>query len=623
MFTGGDYEPDGLFGSRNISPEATKGAFFPYQQDAGDDDRGLQAVLEADPRIRELGDAAVHTVRDRVRRAPGIVMRRFPVPEGDPFILAEMRPKWAIWTGKPPTEHDHNELSPAERENHLKPETSKTKPEDVWRGCTPAEYKRFSKLYGFEVTGGGDHFGRDVGGLHVHIKIAKYLFQKNEQKTIEDPDGPHAHTDYDGTLERLYRGEDPHADKTLEGLYRHIDSKQHLKERRESWQERAEYMRARGLDPAGLNPDGKYRKLVHVTPTLRKSKMTGRDRLVYKDGLPAKDEIHPHYVNIDSEFYAKRLSIHPWSRAALDNAGRIVFALEGCLKETAAVVAGEVTFSCPSVSLWDAPELAEFAGNHLGGKTVWVVCDSDWEREDGDSVIRMALLARDALRRYGADAHIAAPPPATCDEHGPGTKADGKHGLDDHLGPCTRGKVDDLVWVERETPWGLTDWLEVNPPPGRKPREEGVDRDAIVLRWIAKHASKNGSTTVALSTVAKNIKGELQDLRDRQAARRDKTADRVSRTAAEKVVQDAIRNLVKYEIVKVIQPLSARTRFHLRAKKVEWTGKLRIIVEELQARTDTSRTIRDYVPPSERRRGYPALSEDQAGTMQEAVSDPG
>jgi hypothetical protein len=314
-----------------------------------------------------------------------------------------------------------------------------------------------------------------------------------------------------------------------------------------------------------------------VTPELN------HGRLVYRDGLPADDEEHPHYVNVDSTRYAERLSIHPWSLKALDSADRVFFALEGCLKEAALVAAGEVTFSCPSVSLWNAKELEPFAANHLRGKTVWVVCDSDYDREDDDSVIRMALLARDALRRYGADAHIAAPPAG-----GEGCEhKDKKHGVDDHLGlkPCGKGDVDDLVWVDRQAGWDLADWLAVNPPPGRKRREDGVDRDNIVLRWIATHASKNGSTRVALSTVGQNVKGELEDLNGRK----------MSRGAANKAVERAIRNLIAYGVVEEIEPLRERRTRHYRKVRSEWTGKLRVVVPELQARTDTSRRVGQYL----------------------------
>jgi hypothetical protein len=583
VFTDEDFEPDGLFGSRGITPEAVQGdgwqAFFRYEQ--GDAD----AVLDADPLIGELGGRAVRTVTDRVARAPGIVMRRFPVPEGKAFILGEMRPEWPIWTGKLPTVHMHNEYTEREREHHVN--RRKMKAAAVRKGCTPAEYERIAAKDGFDITGGGDHFGRDTDRLHVHVKIAKYLFQENARETREDPDGPHAHTDY----------------KTAEGLRRHLDSAQHQKERRQSWQERAESIRARGFDPAGLDPGAKYRKLVYVTPQLNDA-----GRLMYQDGLPAEDEEHPHYITVDSTRYAQRLSIHPWSLKTLDSADRILFCLEGCLKEAAAVVAGEVTFSCPSVSLWDAPELEEFAANHLRGKTVWVVCDSDWERDEDDSVIRMALLARDALRRYGAYAEIAAPPPGrrNC-EH-----KDRKHGVDDHLGLllCGRGDVDDLIWVDREAGWNLADWLAVNPPQGRKRRWDGVERDNIVLRWIATHAAKNGTTRVALSTVAQNVKGELEDIRRKP----------MSQAAANKAAERAVRNLIRYGVIEEIEPLRERVRHHLRAEKREWVGKLRVVVPELQARTDTSRRVAEYArrPP----RPSPALSEDQIAQLREAVSDP-
>jgi hypothetical protein len=277
----------------------------------------------------------------------------------------------------------------------------------------------------------------------------------------------------------------------------------------------------------------------------------------------------------------------------LDDADVVWFVLESCMKEAALVSAGEVTFSCPSINLWHAPELEDFS-RKLQGKRVYVVCDSDWNRETDDLVIRQVLLARDRLKSYGIDAHSSAPPtPVDREPEGEWEirctnkkhTDDAKHGVDDHLGPCTgrrtqSRKVEDVIVISRETGYGLAEWLADNPPVGRKPRADGLERDAIVLRWLALHAGVNGNTTVYLRTVAANLQEELGS---------------ESEDAARKAVERAVRKLIEYGVVEEVEAISdRRPRRHFRQEFPNPKGILRVR-DRLQAETIITR-IRDHRP---------------------------
>lgn len=126
-----------------------------------------------------------------------------------------------------------------------------------------------------------------------------------------------------------------------------------------------------------------------------------------------------------------------------------VFVMEGTLKMCAVAEAGYPVIDAGSVTLWngtravwdDAPwdpdfsylgdrlerEIDAFARLHLGGRTVAVICDSDWNendnvREETDHVVRI-------LEGHGARAVRCAPPSRPADHpEGP------KRGIDDWLG---------------------------------------------------------------------------------------------------------------------------------------------------------------------------------------------
>jgi hypothetical protein len=156
----------------------------------------------------------------------------------------------------------------------------------------------------------------------------------------------------------------------------------------------------------------------------------------------------------------KRLDANPlFSEADFENSPRVYFILEGNLKADACGTAGGIVFDVPSVTLWDAPELPDFAKRFLRGKEVIIVCDSDWY--SNDQVKRQALLCRQFLRDLGVDeAHIAAPP-----ERPGKTHKERKQGLDDYL--RGGGTLDGLLVLDLEA----------------RPRRELGD-------WIVQHGGK-------------------------------------------------------------------------------------------------------------------------------------
>jgi hypothetical protein len=140
---------------------------------------------------------------------------------------------------------------------------------------------------------------------------------------------------------------------------------------------------------------------------------------------------------------AKRIDVHPLAESLFESARCVYFVIEGCLKADAILSRGEAVFSVPSVTLWDAPELEEFASAYLLGKFVVIVPDADWFKNG--AVESQALMCRSALRKLGIAAVVAAPP-----------QDFGRKGVDDFL--AAEGVLDDLIVFGRERPHALKAW---------------------------------------------------------------------------------------------------------------------------------------------------------------------
>jgi hypothetical protein len=684
--------------ARGITREVASGAFLRYREQLD-----LHAVLAFDPTIRARGESAVTVTVQRIERAPGVIMRRWAVPDAEPLITAEFRPDWPIWSGEPVYAHRHN---PSTTKGHVN--RSKTTGAGVRRAMTDAQYeahlKKFAAILpdvvghtedGRDVRGdasadlafGADHFGADTPARHCHVKVAKYLFAAtptltsvppgaphvhaaghhvaddghvhtlnafflaDENHSLVHPGTPHAHVPYDHDVNRRYRvSVDDLSSKEREDFERSLAMHlyyRHSKVRYFESEEKAQAWLDKEMDAGAkkvyerpltfeeddvralrsglglsddINPDsalgralasgririGRYDpagpapRIRSVLAELRRTP-SGRFKARVADGIYAEqneeggnfydkpvvalqrdwgdgqlnidteEHLHREPAKDTSEALARRLSIHPMSRERLASAERVFFLLEGCLKEASVVSAGEVTFSCPSVTLWNAPELPDFATKHLAGKRVYVVSDSDWDRPHDDGVIRQLLSATDRLRSLGVEAHATAPPPpsfAGCTDvkH----LKDNKHGIDDHLSRCTNGGMDDLVVVRRAIPYGISEWMADHPKPGERPRIDGRRRDEIVLRWLVMHASEHGVSTVPLKTVARYLQPLLGS---------------TSEEGARKAVERAILSLGARGALEITEPLAVRRSSRRYRKDYEdWGGEV-VITHWLRAET--------------------------------------
>lgn len=146
-FTANDFEPVGVFGSRGIGPEAVKGAFYRYEQEA--DVRPETVFNGPSDDMNDVIGRALRRARRLAKKARGMMMVRFPVPDANPFIFNEQRPDWAIWVGDPtypawmggiPDPHDHdNDFTDASISLKRHVNRGKTNVEHVERGVTPDE----------------------------------------------------------------------------------------------------------------------------------------------------------------------------------------------------------------------------------------------------------------------------------------------------------------------------------------------------------------------------------------------------------------------------------------------------------------------------------------------------
>jgi hypothetical protein len=185
--------------------------------------------------------------------------------------------------------------------------------------------------------------------------------------------------------------------------------------------------------------------------------------------------------------FAKRIDVHPLAADKIKAASRVFFGIEGCIKADAILSAGGAVFSVPSVTLWDADELPAFAEMYLGGKQIVIVPDADWFLNP--AVMTQAMLCRSSLRRLRLEACIAAPPID-------GVKL-GIKGIDDYLGKG-RGTMEQLDVIERETAFGLAEWLV-----RRGGRKDKIIRAAEVLESLALHACPEGTIRAPLRTIAR------------------------------------------------------------------------------------------------------------------------
>jgi hypothetical protein len=137
----------------------------------------------------------------------------------------------------------------------------------------------------------------------------------------------------------------------------------------------------------------------------------------------------------------KRLDMNPLAALLLPDARQVFFSIEGSIKADALLSKGTCAFAVPSVTMWSALELDEFARKHLAGKVVYVVPDQDWV--DNPMVSTQAFLCTDYFKQRGVEAYVAASP-------GP------EKGVDDFL--AGGGRVQDLFTQDRALPQTFDYW---------------------------------------------------------------------------------------------------------------------------------------------------------------------
>jgi hypothetical protein len=572
-----------VFGERGITRKVAEcdGAFFAYEQGdhipqewlyVGDPTKQHVGVgLPERPERDALSDEELTTVEElsdaRAARAPGLMMRRFPVPGADPFLFAQQRPERAIWSGGHKKPHRHSTLPWGARNKHEDIERTKKHPVtrgDVERGLTPDELAWFQKRTGWTVNYGADHFGKRTNKPHLHVDPGKYLFVPNSK--VAEPYG-HDHQNY-----------------TAKRLARHL------------WQDH-EWPEVRYTDSKRTPSDPMSRELLklmhgahggkHIDESRfppRRGPRGGRGRTVV--GHPEIDEWHEHETKRDRHFYAKRLSSHPMGFERIAKADFVCFAFEGELKEAALVSAGWATFSCPAVGMWDAPELDAFVHNHLIGKLVLIIPDSD--ALQNENVIMQTMLAKERLNFLGALAATVIPTPEqrACKLHG--QKRSDKRGVDDYL--ADGGRVEDMTWFTREPGTDLSDWLQEHDkrsPSGRMPRRNRIDHDAVILRHLTMIANKDGETGTSLHSAARYVRPELEQLRAEEGKPPFK-----SHEFAVVDVERAVERMDKvYGAIEGFDTLADR---RMKREHDEWSGEL-TVHPDLRARDDDTRSVADLL----------------------------
>jgi hypothetical protein len=377
---------------------------------------------------------------------------------------------------------------------------------------------------------GGDERHEEREDVHEHPDKAKYVFPPSAKK-----DDPWNHDHDRGKSGEFYR-------KHPDALKRHI----------ENWHEK-------NPELIQHNPDGTHTHFRRV-----------------------KDRSNP---------LAKRLDIHPMALELLANAGVVYFGLEGCLKADSILSAiiredrKESVFSVPSVSLWDAPELADYADRFLKGKTVIVVPDADWV--DKDLVIAHARFAQRFLSLRGIPTYIAAPPLNN-------DRSVEHKGIDDFLG--AGGSLDDLVVLERyDSPHLTATYLETHArrnvhKSNRRRRSEAVDNDVALMMTLARFADSHGRVKathkslakilgVDRSTVTRHV-NHLKEIRWIEVERRVKDAAEEEQWEILKGAVETTHGYVTKEGLYIHGP-------------EEWKDGPRIIVPELLRGTDREIPLHD------------------------------
>jgi hypothetical protein len=413
-----------------------------------------------------------------------------------------------------------------------------------------------------------DHRGANTDEVHCHDEMAKYLFPPSATMTV-----PWVHSHRDEYFFRVHVHLFPGVDENGEPVDPEIsdEERQQLEDGFAEWLTRHVHARHPGVDAT--------RRIKNITEDYA---------------------LHEHTVRIKraGEQLAKRIDVNPlvWEHEAFEDADRVFFGIEGCIKADAILTAllgasqPPAVFSVPSVSLWEATypaianepddtwlpaddnepedspeesssefisyqgdELAAFAHRYLLGKLICIVPDADAHTKP--EVMTQALLCRSTLRRLGTRAEIVLPPNKRLKE--------GIKGIDDFLGKG-KGRLDQLVWYRKEPPPEnrIEAWLLR--ARGGTWRRDGLQRAAQTLQALATHAADNGEYSASIRLLARAT-GRRKPSTERTAdVLFPEPPDGRALDAARKQFERGITDLLETGAITTNKPLSVRVERWLR-----------------------------------------------------------
>lgn len=532
-----EFGPEGFFGQRGIKPEVARERRYVRFEFTGTD-----AVFEADPALEEnagfvhwlvCGTGLPHECGPgKIReKHGGYVIQKHPVPlTGMEHIVAQIRPETAPVTEI--TYHDHAGMKHQKgkccpcgagyhRKAYRQRTYNETEREAHESGSAHKDYPEFS-----------------TNGPHRHVEEGKYMLNPNRERRAV----PHTHRIFlkagvvycEEVIRALVidhgerRANKSHArelavsEQVIEDhrdLARHVrrpvdhrfgghggtysggpdELHEHVKEVDYAVAEETRETKHRVFKEHG-KPKGGHRDkdgTLVFDPYCRKCVAERHMTEEHPSGDDTEGAMHPHTytqrVNLPST--EKRLDMHPRTRKQLGRGkpSRWFFSIEGTPKNDALVSAREAAFNVPSVTMWRAPELGDFAREYLTG-LVYVVPDSDWASNPG--VALQAFECREFLRGIvGQDfVHVVAAPPKcgdVCDHTGQERK-NHKRGADDFLGEGFT--PDDLIVLDRHLSYSFSEWAkdlesDTRGKPGRA--HEAASRflleNSLGAWWAARH----------------------------------------------------------------------------------------------------------------------------------------
>lgn len=460
-----------IFDKRGVSREVAEGRpYVPYQ-------RGAEWVTaDAGPFATIPLDQRRSTVLVDVRGADGLLMYKHPVPLSARKLAwypPQLRPTPNPVTGSI-VNHDHTDpWVKRRRKKHVRERHPESDVEGMHDNFFAEEHKHadYSRLAREEHVAGRAHHGVDTEDPHPNGEPGKYKL----------PPSPLAWA---------------------------TDSHEHPRPVRTIWTDR------RGVRHEQLNCRHRptcVDDAAHTAWHVKKAK-EHRHGNVPLDGVQ-----HPHlYRDKDplKPSYGKRLDVHPLGVPLLEltSTEAVFISMEGNLKADSILTyilkhdRPWAAADIPSVGQWRAEELDDFADEHLAGRQVFLVCDSDWAHPSKFDVQRQAFAFREYLRRkLGSKQKVqvaCAPEPAERDEWGDPQKV----GVDDWLADKKfggyGGKLEGLIVVERDIGAAMCRWAEqyAQPAPGQDVRR--LKSQARVISLMSLISNPNGEGHASISSLA-------------------------------------------------------------------------------------------------------------------------